>query len=114
MTAPSIATVATGMPAGICTVERSASMPSSVDDFTGMEKENDEDYGSFTFTDAIVNDMAAKRPIRKVTVDSSYLDFLASESEAEYNRNSQPVIEENDDDEDDDEAPTKRGFFRRK
>lgn len=85
-----------------------------VDDFTGMEKENDEDYGSFTFTDAIVNDMAAKRPIRKVTVDSSYLDFLASESEAEYNRNSQPVIEENDDDEDDDEAPTKRGFFRRK
>ena len=85
-----------------------------VDDFAGMEKENDEDYGSFMFTDAIKNDGAAKRPIKKVTVDSSYLDFLASESEAEYNRNSQPVIEENDDGEDEDEAPAKRGFFRRK
>ena len=34
--APSMATVATGMPAGICTVERSASSPSSVELFTGM------------------------------------------------------------------------------
>lgn len=86
-----------------------------VDDFAGMEKEDDEDYGSFTFTDAIKNEGASKRPIKKVTVDSSYLDFLASESEAEYNRISQPVIEEDDDDDDDeDEAPVKRGFFRRK
>ena len=86
-----------------------------VDDFAGMEKENDDDYGSFTFTDAIKNEAAEKRPSRRVTVDSSYLDFLASESEAEYNRNSQPVIEEDDDDDDDeDEAPVKRGFFRRK
>ena len=86
-----------------------------VDDFAGMEKENDDDYGSFTFTDAIKNDAAEKRPSRRVTVDSSYLDFLASESEADFNRNSQPVIEEDDDDDDDeDEAPVKRGFFRRK
>lgn len=87
-----------------------------VDDFAGMEKENDEDYGSFMFTDAIKNDAAAKRPIKKVTVDASYLDFLASESEAEYSRNTQPVIEENDEDGEDgeEEATTKRGFFRRK
>ena len=31
-----MATVATGMPLGICTVERSASRPSRVEDFTGM------------------------------------------------------------------------------
>ena len=33
--APSMATVATGMPEGICTVDSSASRPSSVEDFTG-------------------------------------------------------------------------------
>ena len=33
--APSMATVATGIPDGICTVDSSASNPSSVDDFTG-------------------------------------------------------------------------------
>ncbi len=81
-----------------------------VDDFAGMEKENDDEYGSFMFADAITNNAAEKRPSRRVTVDSSYLDFLASESEADYNRNSQPVIEEDDED----EAPVKRGFFRRK
>ena len=86
-----------------------------VDDFAGMEKE--EDYGSFTFTDAIVNDAAAKRPIRKVTVDSSYLDFLAAESDAEYNRNNtQPVIEETeeDDDAEDETPPARKGFFKRR
>ena len=31
-----MATVATGMPEGICTVESSASRPSKVEDFTGM------------------------------------------------------------------------------
>ena len=36
LSAPSIATVATGMPEGICTVASSASRPSSVEDFTGM------------------------------------------------------------------------------
>ncbi len=82
-----------------------------VDDFAGMEKQDEDDYGSFMFTDAIVNDAAQKRPSRRATVDSSYLDFLASEADAEYNRNSQPIIE---DDEDEDEAPVKRGFFRRK
>ena len=35
LTAPSMATVATGIPDGICTVDRRASMPSKVDDFTG-------------------------------------------------------------------------------
>ena len=34
--APSIATVATGMPDGICTVDSRASSPSRVEDFTGM------------------------------------------------------------------------------
>ncbi len=33
--APSMATVATGMPGGICTVDKSASSPSSVEDLTG-------------------------------------------------------------------------------
>jgi cell division initiation protein len=80
-----------------------------VDDFAGMEKQDEDDYGSFMFTDAIVNDAAQKRPSRRATVDSSYLDFLASEADAEYNRNSQPIIED-----DEDEAPVKRGFFRRK
>lgn len=80
-----------------------------VDDFAGMEKQDEDDYGSFMFTDAIVNDTAQKRPSRRATVDSSYLDFLASEADAEYNRNSQPIIED-----DEDEAPVKRGFFRRK
>ena len=36
LSAPSMATVATGMPEGICTVESSASRPSKVEDFTGM------------------------------------------------------------------------------
>ncbi len=80
-----------------------------VDDFAGMEKQDEDDYGSFMFTDAIVNDTAQKRPSRRATVDSSYLDFLASEADAEYNKNSQPIIED-----DEDEAPVKRGFFRRK
>jgi cell division initiation protein len=80
-----------------------------VDDFAGMEKQDEDDYGSFMFTDAIVNDAAQKRPSRRATVDSSYLDFLASEADAEYNRNSHPIIED-----DEDEAPVKRGFFRRK
>ena len=34
LTAPSMATVATGIPEGICTVDKSASIPSNVDDFT--------------------------------------------------------------------------------
>ena len=33
---PSIATVATGIPLGICTVENRASIPSKVPDFTGI------------------------------------------------------------------------------
>jgi hypothetical protein len=36
LTAPSIATVATGIPDGICTVDRRASNPSNVEDFTGI------------------------------------------------------------------------------
>ena len=36
LAAPSMATVATGMPVGICTVESRASRPSRVEDFTGM------------------------------------------------------------------------------
>ena len=36
LAAPSIATVATGMPFGICTVASNASSPSSVEDLTGM------------------------------------------------------------------------------
>ncbi len=85
-----------------------------VDDFAGMEK--DDDFGSFTFTDAIVNDGAIKRPSRRVTVDSSYLDFLAAESEAEYNRNStQPVIEEDEEDDGEEETPpARKGFFKRR
>ncbi len=84
-----------------------------VDDFAGMEK--DEDFGSFSFSEVRTNDSALKRPSQRVTVDSSYLDFLASESDAEYNRNSQPVIEnDDDDDEDEEEPPVRKGFFRRK
>ncbi len=80
-----------------------------VDDFAGMEKQNEDDYGSFMFADAITNNTAEKIPSRRATVDSSYLDFLAAESDVENNRNSQPIIED-----DEDEAPVKRGFFRRK
>ena len=36
LSAPSMATVATGMPEGICTVASNASSPSKVEDFTGM------------------------------------------------------------------------------
>ena len=35
LSAPSMATVATGMPEGICTVASRASRPSKVEDFTG-------------------------------------------------------------------------------
>ena len=78
-----------------------------VDDFDGIERE--EDVGSFSFSSVQPNPGAKKRPGNRVTVDSSYLDFLASESDEEPNQT--PVAEEDDDESD--ESP-RRGFFRRR
>ena len=81
-----------------------------VDDFDGREK--DEDHGSFSFSAVKTNDVAIKRPSRRVTVDNSYLDFLAAEADAEYgdNRTSADIITE----EDNEEEPQKKGFFKRR
>lgn len=80
-----------------------------VDDFDGMEK--DEDVGSFSFSSVQPNTNAKKRPSNRVTVDSAYLDFLASQDDEDSA--SVEIIEEDDDNEDSDESP-KRGFFRRR
>lgn len=80
-----------------------------VDDFDGMEK--DEDVGSFSFSSVQPNTNAKKRPSNRVTVDSAYLDFLASQDDEDSG--SVEIIEEDDDNEDSDESP-KRGFFRRR
>ncbi len=78
-----------------------------VDDFDGMER--DEDFGSFSFSSVQTNPNAQRRPSKRVTVDTAYLDFLAAESDAEYGK-----AEDDDDNDDDDEAPRRGGFFRRK
>ncbi len=81
-----------------------------VDDFDSMEK--DEDVGSFSFSSVQPNTNAKKRPSNRVTVDSAYLDFLASQNDED----SSPVeiIEEDDDDNEDSDESPKRGFFRRR
>ncbi len=81
-----------------------------VDDFDGREK--DEDHGAFSFSAVKTNDVAIKRPSRRVTVDNSYLDFLAAEADAEYgdSRKSSDIIT----DEDNEEEPQKKGFFKRR
>jgi len=79
-----------------------------VDEFDGMEK--DEDFGSFSFSSVQTNASAQRRPSKRVTVDTAYLDFLAAESDAEYGNSEEEPIEINDEGE---EAPRK-GFFRRK
>ena len=76
-----------------------------VDDFDGMER-NDE-FGAFSFSD-VKTDNNSVNSAKRVTVDSAYLDFLASESDSEYDGN--------DDDEDDttEETPVRKGFFKRR
>ena len=81
-----------------------------VDDFDGMEK--DEDVGAFSFSSVQPNAGARKRPSNRVTVDSAYLDFLASENDEDANK--VEIIEEDDDDNDDSDESPKRGFFRRR
>ncbi len=80
-----------------------------VDDFEGMETEAD--VGAFSFSSVQSNPDAKKRPSERVTVDSAYLDFLASENDEKVNTN-----ENTDDDDDEDESgeAPRRGFFRRR
>ena len=80
-----------------------------IDDFEGMEK--DEDFGSFSFSSVQTNSNAQRRPVKRVTVDSAYLDFLASESDAEFKNGEEEPEIINDEVE---EAPPKKGFFKRK
>ena len=80
-----------------------------VDDFDGMEK--DQDVGAFSFSSVQPNTNAKKRPSNRVTVDPAYLDFLATQNDEEAN--AVEIVEENDDGDDSDESP-KRGFFRRR
>ncbi len=90
-----------------------------VDDFDGME-EVQEDVSGFSFSDVQRNTSARKRPSNRVTVDSSYLDFLAAEAEADDRKSSAQeiaIIEdvgEDDEDEEYPEATQRKGFFRRK
>lgn len=81
-----------------------------VNDFDGMETEND--TGAFSFSSVQPNANARKRPSNRVTVDSAYLDFLASQNDEEQ----KPVenTEEDDDDNDDSDESPRRGFFRRR
>ncbi|MBO5857353.1 MAG: DivIVA domain-containing protein [Clostridia bacterium] len=81
-----------------------------VDDFDGMEK--DQDVGAFSFSSVQPNTNARKRPSNRVTVDSAYLDFLAAQNDEEAN--AVEIVEENDDDGDDSDESSKRGFFRRR
>ncbi|MBR2875782.1 MAG: DivIVA domain-containing protein [Clostridia bacterium] len=78
-----------------------------VDDFDGMER--DDESSSFSFSSVKNNINAKKRPMNRVTVDSAYLDFLASETDEEETEEEENVAvqEEN-------EEPQKRGFFKRK
>ncbi len=80
-----------------------------VDDFDGMEK--DQDVGAFSFSSVQPNTNAIKRPSNRVTVDSAYLDFLAAQNDEEAN--AVEIVEENDEGDDSDES-SKRGFFRRR
>lgn len=79
-----------------------------VDDFDGIEK--DADVGAFSFSSVQPNTNTKKRPSNRVTVDSAYLDFLASENVEEPASNE---IIEDDEPEEADET-TKKGFFRRR
>ncbi len=80
-----------------------------VDDFDGIEKEDD--IGAFSFSSVQPNANSRKRPSNRVTVDSAYLDFLASQNDKE--EKPVEIIEDDDDNEDSDELP-KKGFFRRR
>lgn len=86
-----------------------------VNDFDGMEKEDSEDFGSFSFDAVQTNKGASKRPSKRVAVDSSYLDFLASESAVEYEgHKDSDDSEEEDEEKSNDGSSQRRGFFRRK
>ena len=81
-----------------------------IDDFDGMEK--DDEPSTFSFSSVKNNVNAKKRPMNRVTVDSAYLDFLASESDEEMREEmreeTEGIPEENN------EEPQKRSFFKRK
>ena len=66
----------------------------------------------FSFSSVQPNAGARKRPSNRVTVDSAYLDFLASENDEDANK--VEIIEEDDDDNDDSDESPRRGFFRRR
>ena len=72
--------------------------------------ETEADVGAFSFSSVQSNPNAKKRPSDRVTVDSAYLDFLASENDENVKTN------ENTDDDDEDESgeAPRRGFFRRR
>lgn len=79
-----------------------------VDNFEGMDK--GENFGSFSFSEVKTN---ANTVSKRVTVDSAYLDFLASESDSDYSTNNA----DNDDDEDgtvEQEDTPRKGFFKRR
>ncbi len=76
-----------------------------VDDFDGMEK-NEENESMFSFSSVQNNINAKKRPSKRVTVDSAYLDFLAAENDEGKN-------EEEPQDASGEETQ-RRGFFKRR
>lgn len=79
-----------------------------VDNFEGMDK--GENFGSFSFSEVKTN---ANTVSKRVTVDSAYLDFLASEADSDYSTNNA----DNDDDEDgtvEQEDTPRKGFFKRR
>jgi hypothetical protein len=78
-----------------------------VDDFDGMEK--NDDFGSFSFSEVKTSTNSVKNSSKRVTVDSAYLDFLASESDEGFGGN-----DDDDDDTEDEEPPVRKGFFKRR
>lgn len=78
-----------------------------VNDFEGMEQKDD--FGLFSFSEVETNTNSVNNPGKRVTVDSAYLDFLASESDAEYSGN-----DDDEDETEEEEPPARKGFFKRR
>ncbi len=88
-------------------------------EFINDEETDDEDdsFEKFSFSDIKKNANAKIRPSERAAVDTSYLDFLASEADAEKSEKGRAIIEGEYDTADSADSLTqtqRKGFFRRK